>query len=734
MLKKGLSILVFGAMIFAPTLARAQSNFNPNFIISDAEVQDSHSWSRDDVQQFLNLRGSFLRTYTAPDASGTPKSAADIIYEAGLNYNINPKFILTTLQKEQSLVTDDSPTQKQLDWAAGYAVCDSCTTDDPGIQSHKGFGNQVDNAAGIIRWYYDNTDKSFVKKKDVATTIDNTPVTPQSWATAFLYTYTPHLHGNTNFWRIWETWFGQTYPNGTILKSASSSEYWLLVDKTKRQFKNMTALITRADPKLAITVPDADLANYTDGPIIAFPNYSILKSANTTYLLDYDTLRPFASDEVVRAIGYNPDEIIDVTDTDITGYVIGTTITTSSTAPAGVIYKIAELKEPYFYVKDGIAKPIEKQIIDANFKKLTTEKHTLADLQKLTLVMDPVDFQDGTLLYLTDINRFYVVENGKKRPIADRETFNIMGYKKTNALPISMAVAARIADGEQIFLNSSLLSSKEKFLGDSEAPVADIFKSSLPAYLIAEYPTGRIVAGKNIDTKFPIASLTKMLTAYEALNQNFDLKKSTVYSTKKYASEGNVLKLKNGEKILNEDALASMLAISNNDLARLIAQNSGPSSENAFIQTINDRLADWGADSTQIVEPTGLDPKNISTPRDLLKIFVNIMKNDIIKTAINRPAYTFKAIYDPKIGRRKIVNTNLLYTNKKLPYDILASKTGYINEVGANLLMLVQDKKTKKQYVVITLAEKNYTKRFVEPDRLAKMLVSGQIKLANLTN
>ena len=155
---------------------------------------------------------------------------------------------------------------------------------DPGIQNHKGFGMQIDNAAGIMRWYYDNKDKSFVKKKDIPTRIDNQEVIPQSWATAFLYTYTPHLHGNQNFWRIWQTWFSQVYPNGSLLQSASSTEVWLIQNGTRRKFASRTALITRADPRLVVTVPEIELANYTLGPEISFPNYSLLKTPATTYL------------------------------------------------------------------------------------------------------------------------------------------------------------------------------------------------------------------------------------------------------------------------------------------------------------------------------------------------------------------------------------------------------------------------------------------------------------------
>ena len=109
-------------------------------------------------------------------------------------------------------------------------------------------------------------------------------------------------------------------------------------------------------------------------------------------------------------------------------------------------------------------------------------------------------------------------------------------------------------------------------MGDSLAPVRDAFATKIPAYLVAEYPSGRILAGKNIDIPRPIASLTKILTAYEALNQNFSFTKATVYSKDKFASYDNPLKLVNGEKINNKDLLNVMLVGSVNNVARMVAQ------------------------------------------------------------------------------------------------------------------------------------------------------------------
>lgn len=717
------------AFIFAvsPGIVLAQADFNPHLIISDQELQDSTVWTRSDVQQFLDSKGSYLRNFQTQDASGTLKSASDIIFDTALQYQINPKYILVTLQKEQSLVTDDSPTQKQLDWAAGYGVCDNCNLDDPKVVRFKGFGKQVDGAAGIMRWYYNNEDKPFVKKKDSLVRIDNQDVTPASWATAFLYTYTPHLHGNRNFWRIWDTWFQEEYPNGTVLLSATTGDYWVIEDGKRRKFKNRSALISRYDPKSAVTLSDVDLNNFPIGAEIAFSNYSILRSSSTTYLLDYDKLRPFASDAVVRALGYNPQEIIDVDDADLAGYSFGTVITATSTAPEGVIYQITDAKNSQYLLKDGVLYPITNpKVVEANFRNIPIEKHRMKDLVAYQMADQPLQFRDGTLLQVKDSDIVYVIDRGKKRRIADAETFVGLGYKRSNVVTVDLVSALNIPSGESLFLNNSLISSKSKFLGDSAAPVSDLYKTNLPVYLVAEYPSGRIVSGKNIDTPRPIASLTKLLTAYESLNQNFDLSKSMTFSDKLFGADATA-QFKNGEKIKNKDIFTSMLVASLNSAARMVANSTALSGEKDVVAAINARLADWGADNTSIVDVTGLSEKNQSSARDLLKIFVKVLADKNIKNALSLSSYSFRSTAKNGASiKHGYKDTNQLLSQPNRPYSILATKTGYTDEAGGVMIMLVEAKKPGKQYVVVTLGNSDYKHRFTEPGNIASWAVGSR--------
>lgn len=723
-------LLLSWLFLLLPVKSLAQVEFDPQFIISDEEMQSTANWTQNDVQKFLQDKGSYLATLSSQDSDGAQKTAAEIIYNTAIRYKINPKFLLVTLQKEQSLVTDDSPTQKQLDWATGYGVCDSCDLNSDALLKYKGFGKQVDNAAGLIRWYYNNTDKSFVKKKDQNVNIDNQIIIPQSWATAFLYTYTPHIHGNKNFWRIWNTWFSQIYPNGTLLRSVSNSDVWLIQNNVKRRFKNQSTLLSRADPKMIVSVQDSELSNYQTGQEISFPNYSVLKTANNFYLLDYDTLRPFSSAEVVKQIGYNPDEFIDISDADIAGYPLGATITATTTAPQGKIFQITDLKNSYYLLKDNILYPItDKSIIAINYKDLKIEKHKLKDIKNLTVADLPLSFKDGTLLRIDDSNNVYVVENGKKRLIADVDTFAALGYKRTNVISVSAITALNISDGEPIFINGNLISSRNKYLGDSEIKVDDVFGSKIPSYLIAEYPSGRIVSGKNIDQSRSIASLVKLLVGYEALNQDFDLSKTSVYSKTKDASQGNNLSLRDGAKIKNVDLLNAMLIGSTNNTARLIAQSSGLT-EKAFIEDMNQRLENWGADDTKIFDVTGLDAKNKSTPRNLLKVFTRILDNPNLKSILAKNKYSFKEVSDKsKSSAHTITSPNDLMSLGDKKFKVIAGKTGSTDEAGIVTAMLIEVAKTKKQYTIITMGSTDQKDQ--EADKIAKWISSGNVKLSN---
>lgn len=418
-------------------LAQTESSFNPNFILSDYEMRDHKAMGYDEIERFLDRKGN-LNERALIDKNGIVQYATEIIYRASLDYLINPKVLLVTLQKEQSLVEDDTPNTDQLDWAMGYAVCDDCSKDDPGIQKFKGFGKQIDRAAARLDYYFDNpTEFNFQAGK--VCQVDGQIVIPGSQATANLYNYTPHLHGNENFKKIWDRWFSRLYPDGSLMQAVGSAknDIFLIQDGLKRKFEQMSALLSRYDTNKIIQVNASDLDQYSDGKPIKFPNYSLLSSPKgTVYLLVDDTLRGFTSAEVFRKMGYRWDEVEKVSLEDLANYQEGEPITKDSIYPEGVLLQDKATGGVY-YVKDGKKQPIwSVELMTTNFpgRKIVPVK---AEELNNYLTAEPVVFKDGELVKSPAEPAVYVIANGEKRPIVDEATFLGLGYKWTNIITAS---------------------------------------------------------------------------------------------------------------------------------------------------------------------------------------------------------------------------------------------------------------------------------------------------------
>ena len=135
----------------------------------------------------------------------------------------------------------------------------------------------------------------------------------------------------------------------------------------------------------------------------------------------------------MRQLGYNPDEIIEVTADDMAGYRLGTTVQSSSSDLAGRLVRLKEDNNLY-YLKDNVYYSItDSQIAKINFPNLNEQKVTVSELQNYTRG-EPLKFKDGTLFGIIGSNKIFVVENGKKRHIASEAVYNGFGYDWKNII------------------------------------------------------------------------------------------------------------------------------------------------------------------------------------------------------------------------------------------------------------------------------------------------------------
>ena len=211
-------------------------------------------------------------------------TAAEIIYISAVQYGINPKVLLATMQKESlgSLITDDWPWWTQYKVPMGYGCPDSAPCD----SQYFWFYNQVHNAARQFRLYTNNPNNynytiglNNIKYHPDPSGCGTQAVNILNQATANLYDYTPYVpnsaalnnlyglgdgcssYGNRNFWRFYNDWFGSTtlpsyassymsqsaYPT---IKAGTSATVWIQYHNAGAQpwFDGVTAGANNASP------------------------------------------------------------------------------------------------------------------------------------------------------------------------------------------------------------------------------------------------------------------------------------------------------------------------------------------------------------------------------------------------------------------------------------------------------------------------------------------------------
>jgi len=209
------------------TLTPTPPGFNRELIISDDDFRNLSSMTLADVQAFLEGRDGNLKDqnlwqnnpfsyegypfYNYMLDNGKPgreSSPSEIIYysardsQAPANY-VNPQVLIVTLQKEQSLIGRSyagQELQDRLDVACGFGCPDGGGYD----PKYVGFFNQVISTAYQLTQEFEALSPGVQPEIE----IDGEWITPQNRATAVLYKYTPHFHGNELFYNTWMSYFG----------------------------------------------------------------------------------------------------------------------------------------------------------------------------------------------------------------------------------------------------------------------------------------------------------------------------------------------------------------------------------------------------------------------------------------------------------------------------------------------------------------------------------------------
>ena len=194
-----------------------------------------------------------------------------------------------------------------------------------------------------------------------------------------------------------------------------------------------------------------------------------------------------------------------------------------------------------------------------------------------------------------------------------------------------------------------------------------------------------IFASSGGNGALPMASISKLITAMVVLGARplgtsgagrtitWDKADAALYD-KYYLLNATIAAMKNGSSMSEHDALETMLVVSACNYAEAMA-NWAFGSQAGFVSATKKWLTAHGLTGTTMVEPTGLDNRNKSTPSDLIALGKLAMADPAVAAMVGKTNLDVPAL------------AGLPSTNDLLGTDgINGIKTGTLDSDGSDLL------------------------------------------------
>jgi D-alanyl-D-alanine endopeptidase (penicillin-binding protein 7) len=232
------------------------------------------------------------------------------------------------------------------------------------------------------------------------------------------------------------------------------------------------------------------------------------------------------------------------------------------------------------------------------------------------------------------------------------------------------------------------------------------------AAIIYNPVTHQILWEENSQNSRSIASITKVMTAVVYLENASDLSQDvTVDPADVRAASTTYLKAR--EHVTPNDLLNLLLIGSDNAAARALARIS-PFGSAGFIDRMNAKALELGLQNTRYMDPSGLNPDNVSSAYDMARLISFAAGDERIASIMRKSTETVTT------SRRTVVVRN---TNKLVGGDVevRGGKTGFIRKAGYCLATLLQMPQGDPVAVVVLGARSN-AGRFMETKHLFNWL------------
>lgn len=238
--------------------------------------------------------------------------------------------------------------------------------------------------------------------------------------------------------------------------------------------------------------------------------------------------------------------------------------------------------------------------------------------------------------------------------------------------------------------------------------------------MVMDAQTGKVIYEKNADTPRPIASISKVMTAVIVMESGADMNEMlTIHSLDfKAPKKSGSDRLRVGDQLTRNDMLLMTLMKSENPAAKALARTD-PQGYDAFIAKMNQKARELGMTQTKFYDPSGLDSRNVASPRDLAILTSYAARQHLISRFSTMPRHNFW-VNNLTSGSRTVPARSTNYMVRDGLFNLGLSKTGYIREAGKCLV--VQTNLNNRPTVVVLLGANDTQTRWKDAETILKTL------------
>ncbi|TAK94145.1 D-alanyl-D-alanine carboxypeptidase [Patescibacteria group bacterium] len=212
------------------------------------------------------------------------------------------------------------------------------------------------------------------------------------------------------------------------------------------------------------------------------------------------------------------------------------------------------------------------------------------------------------------------------------------------------------------------------------------------AYLVGDVRTGRIYIESNAEAALPVASMSKLVTAFVATDE---LSPTTIIriTPEEMNVASDTSRISAGESFTLPELLYPLLLNSSNVAAEALASSTN---RTKFLELMSSYAWEIGMPMTFFADPSGLNPQNQASARDLFALarYLYKFRPDILSLTRNIRVEAATTSYH---GAHEFLSTHPFVSDPRF----VGGKTGRTPEAGETMLTILNINGTPVAFIVL---------------------------------